>query len=405
MEGLPRPRVLYIAYWGATEPLGQSLIVPAVAKMAERGADISLITFEKLSDWRRETLVAETAARLHSSGVDWSPSRYHKTPRIPATSFDVLRGWWKGVRIGLRSRVQLVHGRTFVGGLIGRAVASTLRVPFLYHNEGFYPDEMVDGGFWREGSAIHRFARALERRQYASADGLIVLSHRAADRLRATPELVRNPRPIVVVPSCVDLARFQPPPARRPGGGPLRIVYTGAVGGRYELDRAGAFVARLSRYRDVQLTVLTRESRETVVGLLGAGGLPASVWDLDTVAHRDMPMRLGTHDAGLFFLKAGSSALGCSPTKIGEYWACGLPVVTSPGVSDTDALIDRFRCGVVVADQTLEALDAASQALLGLLDDPETPTRCRAAAESHYSLDLACDRQLDLYRQTARRGG
>jgi glycosyltransferase involved in cell wall biosynthesis len=378
------------------------LIVPAVAKMAERGADISLITFEKSSDWRRETLVAETAARLRSSGVDWSPRLYHKTPRIPATSFDVLSGWWKGLRLGLKSRVQLVHGRTFVGGLIGRAVASTLRVPFLYHNEGFYPDEMVDGGFWREGSAIHRFARALERRQYASADGLIVLSHRAADRLRATPELVRNPRPIVVVPSCVDLARFEPSPARQSHGGPLRLVYTGAVGGRYELDRAGAFVARLSRHRDVQLTVLTRESRKTVAGLLGAGGLPASVWNIDTVAHRDMPMRLGAHDAGLFFLTAGSSSLGCSPTKIGEYWACGLPVVTSPGVSDTDALIDRFRCGAVVADQTDAALDAASRALLALLDDPATPTRCRAAAELHYALEPACDRQVDLYRRAVR---
>jgi len=100
----------------------------------------------------------------------------------------------------------------------------------------------------------------------------------------------------------------------------------------------------------------------------------------------------------LSFRSRGSSEVGCSPTKIGEYWACGLPVITTPGVSDTDELIRRFRCGVVVGDHTEQAYRHAGSRLLELLSDPGLGRRCRAAAEEHYALEPACDRQVQLYR-------
>lgn len=42
-----------------------------------------------------------------------------------------------------------------------------------------------------------------------------------------------------------------------------------------------------------------------------------------------------------------------------------MPAIASPEVRDTDALIERFRCGVVVADQTQEAIDYRQAAWLG----------------------------------------
>jgi glycosyltransferase involved in cell wall biosynthesis len=116
-----------------------------------------------------------------------------------------------------------------------------------------------------------------------------------------------------------------------------------------------------------------------------------------------MPARLAGASAGLFFLARGSSELGCSPTKIGEYWATGLPVVTTPGVSDTDELIGRFRCGVIVADHTEPAYQRAGAELRALLSDPDLGGRCRAAAEAHYALEPACDRQIGLYRALSAR--
>jgi glycosyltransferase involved in cell wall biosynthesis len=304
------------------------------------------------------------------------------------------------VAAGVAEPVDVVHARTFVGGLIGRLVAATLRTKLVYHNEGFYPDEQVDGGFWAQGSAWHRLTKALETRLYAAADGLIALSHRAKAVVEDLPAVRRKKTPVIVVPSCVDLDRFTHDPDRSRQHDGLRLVYTGAVGGRYILDRVGRFVSVLAERRpDVRLSVLTRAEPALVTEMLDRGGLPRDAWSLDCLPHEAMPAELPRHDAGLFFLTQGLSEHGCSPTKVGEYWACGLPVVTTPNVSDTDALIREWRAGVVVAGHDHESYRRAAAELEALLGDVDLPRRCRKAAEAHYALAPACDRQFVLYQK------
>ena len=396
------PRILYVAYWGAMEPLGQALILPVVRELARRGAALTLVTFEKPSDAVRPDLTGTTAAALESAGVAWQPLGYHKTPRIPATAYDVFRGWLRGVFGIRRARVDLVLGRTFIGGIVGRTIASTLRVPFVFHNEGFYPDEMVDGGFWAAGSLIHRTAKLIEAQLYDSADGVIVLSSSAAREVSARPRLRSRRTPVAIVPSCVDLERFQPRSGPRDDREPLSIVYSGAVGGRYQLDRAGRFTAILAQSRDVRLRVYTREPAATVARLLRTAGLDDQLWTCESLPHQEMPARLARADFGLFFLASGTSEHACSPTKIGEYWASGIPVVTTPGVSDVDAAIDRFRCGVVLRGHSDAEYARASREIQLLLGDPGLAARCRAAGEEHYSLRAATDRQIELLRDLAR---
>jgi glycosyltransferase involved in cell wall biosynthesis len=112
-----------------------------------------------------------------------------------------------------------------------------------------------------------------------------------------------------------------------------------------------------------------------------------------------MPAELSQHDAGLYFLKQGLSEHGCSPTRIGEYWACGLPVVITPNVSDTDEIVRREGVGVVVREHSEAGYSEAIRTLAKLLEDPELGARCRWAAEAHYALGPACERQMALYRQ------
>jgi glycosyltransferase involved in cell wall biosynthesis len=395
---------LYIAYWGAAEPLGQSLILPAVKKLADLGVCLTLVTFEKPADVKLTSQLGDIRDSLEQLGISWIPLRYHKRPRIPATAFDIAQGWARGIAIRSNSRPDIVHARTFVGGLIGLALAPLLDARLIYHNEGFYPDEQVDGGFWRAGSAQHRVARYLERRMYGHADGIIAMSGRARELIESFPA-VRNKRtPVTVVPSCVDLDHFHDTRSRIPSGhNGLRLVYIGSVGGRYILDRIGRFTAIASQMlRGVQLRVLTRAEPCLVAHMLDSSGLSRTGWSLDAVGRERMPKELATQDAGLFFLARGLSEHGCSPTKIGEYWAMGLPVVTTSNVSDTDAIIRRERVGVIVNDHTDAEYRRAIGELRLLLQDPHLASRCRRAAETHYALAPACERQVRLYETIIR---
>lgn len=390
-------RVLYLVYWGALEPLGQSLVVPAVIRLASREVALTLVTFEKAADLKDRDSVSRLRRDFASAGVDWRPLRYHKQPKWPATFFDALTALLLVLRLRLSTRFEVVHARTFVAGPIGWLTARLIGAAFVYHNEGFYPDEQVDGGVWRAGSLVHRCARALENFLYDHAEGLIVLSERARAVLLGRPAVQRKGTPLIVVPSAVDLDLFRP---RTRGAEPRHepsLVYLGSVGLRYRLDEAGRFVVAFQRFMPgTRLTVVSRADPTLVASMLDSSGLSRTSWVLKSLPHSDVPAELGRHDAGLFFLTRGLSEHGCSPTKIGEYWACGLPVVTTPNVSDTEAIVEREDVGVVVRPDAA-GLDEAARRLIALMKDPDLSSRCRNAATNAYSLDTSCAEQAMLY--------
>lgn len=394
------PTILYLVYWGAVEPLGQALVLPSVRRLAQLGAKVTLVTFDKAEDLRRPEQAAAIRRDLNARGIRWISLRYHRRPQIPAKVYDACAGWVSAIIGQLRGRTAIVHARTFVGGLMGLPLARLLRARFVYHNEGFYPDEQVDGGVWVGGSVPHRIAHRLEAALYARADGIIALSERARATIEALLPVQQKRIPVIVVPSTVDLDQFRRPEARasaRRDG--LRLIYTGSVGARYRLDNAARFAAvAAEEFGRVSLRVLTHADCSLAEEMLGASGLARAAWSVDSVPHAAMPTELGQHDAGLFFLTQGLSEQGCSPTKIGEYWACGLPVVSTPNVSDTDEIVHRERVGVIVKEHSEAGYREAARTLRVLLEDVDLGARCRRAAESHYALEPASDRQMALYR-------
>jgi glycosyltransferase involved in cell wall biosynthesis len=391
-----RLRVLYVVYWGALEPLGQSLVLPTILALAREGRlGVTLLTFEKARDLAEVAEVRALEQLLTDAGVRWIRLRYHKRPRVPATVFDIVHGWVRCLWRAFGERPQVVHARTFVGGLIGLPVALLIRARFVYHNEGFYAEEQVDAGFWSERSFSYRLAHALEALLNRLADGVVVLTRRAEASL--TQSLAR-PKPVIVVPSSVDLARFQAGDRPLWRMGPIRFVYLGSIGGRYDFDSIARFVAHaLNEFPGSHLTVLSPSDPKVVRALLVGARVPAASWNQRSLPHREVPRELREHDVGLLFMKKGHSAAGGSPTKMGEYWACGLPVVVTPGIGDLDEIINAERVGVIAEVTSPDACRPIPGRLGQLLGDPELRQRCRAAAVRHYSLDDAWRSQAALY--------
>jgi glycosyltransferase involved in cell wall biosynthesis len=389
------PKVLYISYWGALEQLGQSLVVPAVKKLANMGVEMTLVTFEKPHDLANSSEMSRVRRMFEADKIEWIPLKYHKG--IPATPFDISHAVWRGLLKRLRKKYDILHARTYIGGLIGLPLAPLIGAKFVYHNEGFYPDEQVDGGFWTLNSRPHKVAKYLENKMYQRADGIIALSHRAKTNL----EQGYPNKPVIIVPSCVDLDSFHLPETQPVfSDDEIKLVYIGSVGGRYILDKIGAFVATARKTgKNVTLKIFSKADTNLITQMLDAGGLERGAWSLEAVPYSEMPNHLVKYQAGLFFLTQGISEHGCSPTKIGEYWAVGLPVITSPNVSDTDDFINRNKVGVIVKEHTVVAYLEALNELCELLKDKNLSSRCRKSAENHYALAPACERQFALYQQ------
>lgn len=394
-------RILYQVYWGAMEPLGRSLVLPPLARLARDGAQIDLVSFEKAVHLADPECRARMKERLTALGVRWLARQYHQRPAVPATAYDLAQGVLAGLGAAASGRPDVVVGRTYVGGIMGAVTAAILRAPFVFHNEGFWPDEQVEAGLWQRDSARYRLATSIARFLYRRADGVIALSHWARDQVLALRP-GRDPSSVIVVPSCVDLEHFAAAADPR-SDGKMRLLYTGSLGGRYRVEDMARFVlAARSESEQTKLTVLSHSDHGMIKARLRAGGLDDDSIRISYIDHGEMPREMRRHSAGLFFLAEGAGSRACSPTKIGEYWASGLPVVTTPGVGDVDEIVARDRVGVLVRDGSPAGMRAAAAELRDLLKDSHLAYRCRSAAVRHYSLDEAMENQLRLLNQVVR---
>ena len=156
-------KVLYISYDGILEPLGQSQVLSYLQFLSNRQLRFFLITFEKARGKTASREYVRIQKQLSERGIDWTYLHYHKTPRVLATSYDILAGVIAGIQIGRRHRIKIIHARGFIPALITLVLQRVLRVEFLFDMRGFWADERVQGGILTPSSGFYHLAKSLEK--------------------------------------------------------------------------------------------------------------------------------------------------------------------------------------------------------------------------------------------------
>lgn len=398
-RGVPL-RVLYISYDGALEPLGHSQILPYLRGLRARGAEITVLSFEKSAAWKSPERMTSLRLELAAAGIRWIPLKYHKRPMLIATALDVLVGTVRAYGIVRRQGIRVVHARSYVAALIAWLLKRCVGVPFIFDMRGFWADERVEGRLWSRSSVLYRLTKRLERRFLQDADQVITLTERARRTIEewfdgACP-------PMTVIPTCVDLERFAAVPTSRVSHhrGPV-FVYAGSVGTWYLLPEMLRFTKQARhRFPDARMLILTRQISEASRNLQEAG-LASPVVELASVDPSAVPGLMAQAHAGLAFYQPGFSRQGTCPTKIGEYLAAGLPVMVNSGIGDTEQMIRAGRVGIVVSEFSHEEFDRALNALEQLWADPELHTRCRQVAKATCSLERGIERYWAIYERVA----
>ncbi len=393
---------VYITYWSLLDPLCQSQSLPYLRSLTKEGYKVGLITFEQS---RFELSLSQGEAKraeLAREGIDWHPLRYHKRPPVLSTLFDIARGSAVAARLAKRSSAGLVHGRASVSSAIAAFAAKLAGTRLFVDADGPLSQEYVDAGVWKEGSFGHRLTAWGERGAMEAADVVAVLTdHRKREVAQWLSET-----PVHVLPCAVDTARFRPIPEQRAA---IRaeldllgtvFVYAGKPGGWYDLEEMVAFLGCAREVFDpMTFMVLTGEDPTPFAELCKRAQIP---FISRGVPSDQMPAYLSAADVGLCFLRPFVSKLSCSPIKLGEYLACGLPVVTTSGCGDYDELVRAESVGTVVPNSTRDAYPLAVRELSQLLADPGIANRCREAASRRVGLqEVVNPRYAAIYRALA----
>lgn len=201
-------------------------------------------------------------------------------------------------------------------------------------------------------------------------------------------------RPHPVVPNFP----FLPPEDRVPPSGDQRVVYLGRVS------------ARRGAHELVKLGEMLRG--DVMVEIIGAADpdverLVADACDRGTVRwHGFVPnaealRMLGGAAAGLSLLHDEPNYRGSLPTKVLEYLAHGVPVITTP-LPVAERIVGRADAGIVVPFGDVDAAAAAVRRLVADHDERlAMARRGRGFVAAHYSWDAEGPRFVETMRRWA----
>ncbi|MBI4641804.1 MAG: glycosyltransferase [Candidatus Tectomicrobia bacterium] len=406
---MPSGRTLFISYNGALEPLGQSQVIPYLKGLSENGLSVALLTFEKADAFSQDR--SEERSQLKSilsrSSIAWYALRYHKRPSLVATLFDIVWGILISSSIVMTQKIQVVHARSYVPAVIALALKKLFRIKWIFDMRGFMAEEFEDAGLWKRNDLKFKLVKFMERRFLKSADSIVVLTKKAKGILQTFDVPQGCSTPITVIPCCVDLKQFTPHCPDLIGEKFKRhdrtvLTYIGSLGSWYlAAEMVDFFAVAKGLIPNLYFLILTQSNHAMIKNLLEHKGLTAQQdYEVKMVAPREVPGYLKTSDIGISLIKPCFSKLASSPTKIGEYLACGLPIMTNRGIGDLDELIEEEGIGVIIEEWSLAAYQHAVEQFISLLAQPGIRERCREVARKHFSLgEIGVPRYLDVYEK------
>jgi glycosyltransferase involved in cell wall biosynthesis len=398
---------LYLSYFGLREPLSQTQVLPYLRELVRGGIGVHLLTFEPggnraWNDGERE----EWRARLESQGIQWRSLDYHKWPSLPATLYDIAYGALTAVRMVRRERIDALHARGYVPAAMGALAKWLAGGKLIFDIRGFMAEEYVDAGLWPEGGLLYRLTKKAEKRLLKAADGFVVLTENAR-KILFPPD--RNGKPVEVIPCCVDAERFRASDGESREGlrrklnleGRRAIIYVGSLGGWYLTDEMAELMAAAHREDASTFSiVLTQSPPEMIVSRLNALGVAQSNYLVKKVSPEDAPQYLRAADFAVSLIKPCYSKMSSSPTKIAEYLASGLPVITNAGIGDLDELIAEDNVGVILDAFNRDSYRRALEGIKALLLDQAITDRCRESARKRFDLtSVGGARYRRLYRR------
>jgi len=264
------------------------------------------------------------------------------------------------IQICNKKKFDLIIARGAPSGGRASFLSFFLKIPFVVESFEPHSQYMIDSGVWTWFDPRFWVQRFWEYSAIKRASAIITVSNNFSNKLiRNGVETDR----VFTTPCTVDLAKFafnlnDRICVRAELSIPLDAIvgiYVGKFGGIY-FDLADSFKIFSDAFRFLEkfyLVILSDVSREDINKIISVNGykIDSKFIITKSIAHAQVSSYLSSADFGYALIKNGASKLYCSPVKIGEYWASGLPVIIPDGIGDDSAIIANSKLGVIIGDK------------------------------------------------------
>jgi hypothetical protein len=375
-----------------TDPLGQSQVLSYLTGLSA-DSKIVLISFEKAQRFDQNRSAIEQICA--TKGIEWYPLIYTKKPPVLSTLYDILRMINKSKKLHRQHSFDIVHCRGYITSIAGLQLKRNLGIKFIFDMRGFWIDEKSEGeGAWNSNNPLYKYIinylRKKEKAFFIESGSIITLTHAAAHVIGEQFSSLKSK--IKVIPTCVNLDVFTAfnktnrDEVRQKLGiskDDFVLLYSGGSGPNYDRQ---FLIKTLSHFNSIDkntwLLILSKDGNDE---LNRSNKNIISI----SVPYTEVHKYLMAGDVGIINYVNGSSITGRSPTKLGEYWACGLPAISPAGIGDVDKLFKTYPdSGVVIDDYDFSPVSVSRFKNVN-------KTQLRKYAEDYFSLEKG----VALYRE------
>ena len=391
-------RVLYLSYDGLTDPLGQSQILAYTSRInKEKGIEYDIISFDKPENFEKNgNRVREI---LKNTSIEWHSLKYHKSPPIISTVYDLREGWKKIKELCRKNHYDVVHCRGYMSAILGQKVKKKYGTKFIFDMRGWWPDEKLESGLWGNPvfKPVYNYFKRKEAQFFEESDISVSLTY--AGKKEIVEKFKQREEKIGVIPTCVDfdvLKAFDVNTRNK-----IRtelnipvdayvVIYSGSIGANYPpKDIIKMFLAIPSNQKKY-LLILSKDDKNLILNAAKEMNVEINIC-FTSAEYSGVHQYLQASDIGIILYKMAFSTIGRSPTKLGEYWACGIPAISLKGIGDLDFIAEKYNHeGLVLLDHDFKLNQPIAEANKNVL---------RENAISYFDINSGVSFYYSLYQQ------
>ena len=387
-------KVLFIAYDGLTDPLGQSQVLPYVIGLSKKGYKFSILSTEKRQNYSLHK--EKVNALLEEHRIRWEHVFFSNKPPIISTLYNLLKLKSLALRMVKEDGISIIHCRSIIPGIIGFSVKKKVNAKLIFDIRGFWADERVEGGLWNLKNPIYRivynYFKKKEAFLFRKADYIITLTENAKEYILTH---CKSKGKIKVIPCCVDIEHFDPNRIKADRIKQLRdelgfneedyvLCYIGSLGARYLLREMLLFFKQLQLQKECAKFLIVSKSDTSFIDLIcEKERINKDLIKITSCEYHNVPNYISLSHASIFFIVSSFSGKAASPTKQAEVMSLGIPIITNSGLGDTDLILEENDAGIIVKNYSSDALKEAVIKLNNFNPDKD---KIREAAIKLFSL-------------------
>ena len=342
--------LLFITWDGPQTSYMEGLFMPIFQEISKKEP----VQFHVLQfTWAEEKKITQTKRIAEEMGIQYTALPIFRKPNVSVGSLiTVFRSVNKIKKYIQKHQIDVVMPRSTFPAMM---VNQVLKVPFrgfrgrsfqlLFDADGLPLEERVDFAGLQRKSYLYRFLKFAETKMLRNADAVITRSQKSIEIHIATLEEEQRKKFSVVFngrdPEHFKIDAAARSEARKNLGiqSELVFVYAGSLGPQYCLPEMLQIFKNHLKNSPSKFLILTGNTA------FAEAHIPEDLrvnTIIRSVPAEEVAFYLNAGDCAFALRQPSFSMQGVAPIKLGEYLLCGLPVIASKGIGDTEEILHNI---------------------------------------------------------------